>query len=38
MSLATNFGRSGKYNKEFPSIKSSDPVITRGLAMSHKIF
>ena len=32
MSMATNFGRVGIYNKEFPSIKSPYPLITRHTA------
>ena len=28
MSMAINFGRVGMCNKEFPSIKSPDPLIT----------
>ena len=28
MSMATNFGRAGIYNDEFPSIKPPDPLIT----------
>ena len=33
MSMAINFGRVEIYNKEFPSIKSSDPLI----ALSCKV-
>ena len=28
MSMAINFGRVGIYNEEFPSTKSSEPLIT----------
>ena len=33
MSMAINFGRVEIYNKEFPSIKSSNPLIT----LSYKV-